>query len=209
MHGAQARGAEFRHACVTGLERRRGRLAGVRLETDLVQTEAACIAMGPWSRQASGWLGIDMPVVPLKGQILRLQMPVACPETRFSDAEGNYMARKADALIYVGTTEERVGCDETTTPEAKRLILRQAARYVSGVATVEVVVQTACLRPLSPDGLPILGAVPGLTGAFIATGHGCAGLLLAPGSAMALAAEITGDEPPGIDLSPFDPGRFN
>ena len=58
-------------------------------------------------------------------------------------------------------------------------ILRQAGRFVSACRGPRVVKQTACLRPLSPDGLPILGAAPGLSGAFIATGHGRAGLLLA------------------------------
>ena len=148
-----------------------------------------------------------MPVTPLKGQILRLRLPPAAAETRFSDTDGNYMARKADGLVYVGTTEESVGFDETPTDAARRQILRQAGRFVSAVSRAEVVKQTACLRPLSPDGLPILGAAPGLSGAYVATGHGRAGLLLAPGSAAALAAQITG-ESPAIDLTPFDPARF-
>ncbi|MCY3784736.1 MAG: FAD-dependent oxidoreductase [Chloroflexi bacterium] len=207
IHAARARGAGVGHGRVTGLSLNGRRVAGVQVSGELIRTDAVVLAMGPWTSEAGAWLGLPVPVTPLKGQILRLRLPIAAPETRFSDTDGNYMARKADGLVYVGTTEESVGFDETPTDTARRQILRQAGRFVSAVSRAEVVKQTACLRPLSPDGLPILGAVPGLSGGYIATGHGRAGLLLAPGSAAALAAQITG-ESPAIELTPFDPARF-
>ena len=207
IQAAEIRGARFQHGRVTGLGLNNRSVAGVELDGRIVPTATVVLAMGPWTSEAGAWIGLPVPVTPLKGQILRLRLPPAQAETRFSDAGGNYMARKADGLVYVGTTEERVGFDETPTVAAKRLILRQAGRFVSAVSRAEVVKQTACLRPLSPDGLPILGAAPGLSGAYIATGHGRAGLLMSPGSAAALAAQITG-ESPAIDLTPFDPARF-
>ena len=207
IHAAQARGARVEHGWVTGLTVNKRTVTGVKLDGETVDTNTVVLAMGPWTRAAAEWIGSRVPVTPLKGQILRLRLPIAAAETRFSDTDGNYMARKADGLVYVGTTEERVGFDETPTAAARRQILRQAGRFVSAVARAEVVKQTACLRPLSPDALPILGAAPGLSGAYIATGHGRAGLLLAPGSAAALAAQITG-ESPAFDLTPFDPARF-
>ncbi len=207
IQAAETRGARVEHARVSGLSLCGRSVAGVRLESEIVRTETVVLAMGPWTSAAAEWIGSRVPVSPLKGQILRLRLPPAAAETRFSDTDGNYMARKADGLVYVGTTEERAGFDETPTAAARRRILRQAGRFVSAVSQAEVVQQTACLRPLSPDGLPILGAAPKLPGAFIATGHGRAGLLLGPGSAAALAAQITG-ESPTIDLTPFDPARF-
>ena len=207
LHAAQTRGARVRHGRVTGLSLSGRSVTGVRLDTELVRTDTAVLALGPWTSEAAEWIGSRVPVIPLKGQILRLRLPPAQAETRFSDSDGNYMTRKADGLVYVGTTEERVGFDETPTAAARRQILRQAGRFVSAVSRAEIVKQTACLRPLSPDGLPILGAAPKLPGAFIATGHGRAGLLLGPGSAAALADQITG-ESPAFDLAPFDPARF-
>jgi len=207
MHAAQVRGARVELARVTGLAVDTRTVTGVKLAGGTVGTNTVVLAMGPWTSQAAEWIGVRVPVTPLKGQILRLRLPPAPSETRFSDTDGNYMARKSDGLVYVGTTEESVGFDETTTDAARRQILRQAGRFVSAVSRAEVAEQTACLRPLSPDGLPILGAAPGLSGAYISTGHGRAGLLLAPGSAAALAAHITG-ESPAIDLTPFDPARF-
>ena len=207
IQAARTCGARVEHGRVTGLSLSRRGVAGVQVDGRIVRTDTVVLAMGPWTSAAGEWIGVRMPVTPLKGQILRLRLPIAAAETRFSDTDGNYMARKADGLVYVGTTEERVGFDETPTVAARRQILRQAGRFVSAVSRAEVVKQTACLRPLSPDGLPILGAAPGVSGAFIATGHGRAGLLLAPGSAAALAGHITGERPP-IDMTPFDPARF-
>ncbi|MCY3913607.1 MAG: FAD-dependent oxidoreductase [Chloroflexi bacterium] len=207
IHAAQVRGARVEHGRVTGLSLDGRTVTGVKLAGGTVDTNTVVLAMGPWTSAAGEWIGVRIPITPLKGQILRLRLPPAAAETRFSDTDGNYMARKADGLVYVGTTEERVGFDETPTDAARRRILRQAGRFVSAVSQAEIVKQTACLRPLSPDGLPILGPAPGLSGAYIATGHGRAGLLLAPGSAAALAALITGKSP-SIDLTPFDPARF-
>ena len=207
IHAAQSRGACVEHGRVTGLCLSKRTVTGVALDGRIVPTATVVLAMGPWTSEIEAWIGSPVPVTPLKGQILRLRLPPLPAETRFSDTDGNYMARKADGLVYVGTTEESVGFDETPTDAARRQILRQAGRFVSAASRAEVVEQTACLRPLSPDGLPILGAAPGLSGAYIATGHGRAGLLLAPGSAAALAAQITG-ESPAIDLTPFDPARF-
>ena len=198
----------FNRRRVTGLTRSGRSVAGVQLDR---QTSCArppsCWPWAPGRARPPHGSGRRVPITPLKGQILRLRLPPAAAETRFSDTDGNYMTRKADGLVYVGTTEERVGFDETPTAKARDRILRQAGRFVSAVLQAAVVKQTACLRPLSPDGLPMLGAAPKLPGAFIATGHGRAGLLLGPGSAAALAAQITG-ESPAIDLTPFNPARF-
>ena len=121
IQAAETRGARVEHARVSGLSLCGRSVAGVRLESDdLVRTETVVLAMGPWTSAAAEWIGSRVPVSPLKGQILRLRLPPAAAETRFSDTDGNYMARKADGLVYVGTTEERAGFDETPTAAARR-----------------------------------------------------------------------------------------
>ena len=62
-------------------------------------------------------------------------------------------------------------------------------------------------RPVSADGLPVLGPVPGTEGVFVATGHGAVGLHLGPLSGR-LAADMAWGVDAGYDLAPFDPGRF-
>ena len=74
-------------------------------------------------------------------------------------------------------------------------------------AGAELVLHTACLRPVTPDWLPILGRAPGWDNAYLATGAGKKGILLAPAMGRAVADLVAGGEPE-LDLSPFAPERF-
>ena len=62
------------------------------------------------------------------------------------------------------------------------------------------------LRPLTPDGLPVIGRLPRTMGVWVASGHSMLGVTLGPASGAALAAAITGESPDV--LRPFDPARF-
>ncbi len=183
-------------------------MSGVRIEGAVVATHAVVLAMGPWTREAAAWAGHQIPVAPLKGQILRLRVPGAASGVRVSDAAGDYAVPKPDGLVYAGTTEERAGFDEQATSSARDEILRKLARFSFTLARGDPVDQTACLRPLSADGLPILGAVPALPGAYVATGHGRSGIPLSSGSGKALAELIAQGRCESLDLTRFDPARF-
>ncbi|CAN5557167.1 hypothetical protein BH23CHL2_BH23CHL2_22090 [soil metagenome] len=63
------------------------------------------------------------------------------------------------------------------------------------------------MRPMTPDGLPVIGRMPGSDNLFVATGHQMLGVTLAPTTATALAGLMLG-ETPSTDLAPFDPIRF-
>ena len=115
---------------------------------------------------------------------------------------------KRSGLVYLGTTMERVGFDSAPTLEARDRILAIGARFSSVLEAAEVIEQTACLRPLSADDLPIMGAVPGVDGAYVATGHGRKGILLSTASGKAMADLIVEGRTDCIDLTPFDPARF-
>lgn len=165
------------------------------------------LAAGPWSSALGQMLNFRVPVSPLKGQILRLAVPGPFCPVGFSDSHGNYLSPRADGQVWIGTTEETVGFASSITVPAREQILRQARSFCSRVDRAEVLVQTACLRPVTPDGLPLIGPVPGLDGAWICGGHGRAGILLGPISARELCARIQGHAG-SLDLAPFIPGRF-
>ena len=82
-----------------------------------------------------------------------------------------------------------------------------AARLMPSFAGAELALHTACLRPVTPDWLPILGRAPGWDNAYLATGAGKKGILLAPAMGGAVAELIEGSRP-SLDLSPFAPERF-
>jgi len=66
----------------------------------------------------------------------------------------------------------------------------------------------ACYRPVTVDGLPLIGRVPGVAGAYIATGHSVWGILNAPATGEAMAELIIEGSARTVDLRPFDPGRL-
>ncbi len=205
---AESMGATVRSGRVTGIVRSGGRVTGVELGDATIEADAVVVAMGPWSIDAGSWLGTAVPVEPLKGQIVRVRPREALEPFGFTYG-GDYVATKEDGIVFLGTTEERAGFDNATTTEARDSILAFATRFSSVLGEAELVEQTACLRPLSADELPMIGRAPGLDGAYLATGHGRQGILMSPPTGQAIADLIVDGATDCIDLDPFDPARFD
>jgi glycine oxidase len=205
---AEKHGASMRVSTVDGLTWHDGRVSGVRLATgEQLACDKVVLAMGPWTGQVERWLDLPVPVSPLKGQILRLEAPGPPLEHVFYRWGGGYIASKPDGLTWTGTTEEEVGFDDLPTPEARESIMSEACQVMPSLSQAKVALQTACLRPVSKDGLPIIGSVPGREGVYLATGAGRKGILLGPGMAMAIADLVTEGHTP-IPIEPFSPDRF-
>ena len=82
------------------------------------------------------------------------------------------------------------------------------ARVSPVLASSRVLASQACFRPVTPDGLPLIGAILGAPGAYIATGHGVWGILNGPATGEAVAELILDGITLKVDLSPFDPARL-
>lgn len=204
---AEKRGAVMRNARVNGLVRTGGAVTGVRLEGGgEIHAGAVVLAAGPWSGEAAAWLGIDLPVSPLKGQILRLKAPGDPLAVSLSWAD-NYATTKPDGLLWAGTTEEHAGFDENPSAAGRDAIMRALVDVLPYLAEAELVQHTACLRPVAPDGLPVIGPAPGCQGAFIATGAGRKGILLGPAMGRTVA-DLVMSRPAPFDISGLSPDRF-
>ena len=204
---AERMGATVHSGKVSGVVQEDGRVTGVRVGDEVVPADVVVIAMGPWSLEASDWLGLRVPVEPLKGQIVKVRPQQPLQTFNFGHA-GNYGVVKSPELVFLGTTEERSGFDVGITTEARDEILAFGVGFASELKGAELIEQTACLRPLSEDGVPIMGAVPGIEGAYLATGHGRQGILQSPPSGLVMAELILNGETKVLDMTPFDPGRF-
>ncbi len=201
--GARAYGAEFRDDAAVGLKRL-AKGATVQTGGGDINADAVVLAMGPWTGEVEGWLGVPVPVSPLKGQILR--MVVEGPPMECSiHYNSNYVGPKADGLVWVGTTEERVGFDNAPTEEARSAILREVGTFFPPVTSGRVVRQTACLRPVAPDGLPVIGQAPGWDGVYLSTGAGRKGIILSPSMGKLTADMVLGR---GDAVEAFLPERF-
>ena len=214
-------GLEFTQALAAGAEKLgatvvSGSAVGFRLGNGKVEAvvtndgEIACgsvlIAAGPWCRTAEQWLDIAIPVDPLKGQIIRVR-----PDGPGLDYEliggGSSMYAKPDGLIWCGATEEEVGFDLSLTDAARDDIMRRATRLMPALSGAEQVLHTACLRPVTPDWLPIVGQAPGWDNVYICAGGQKKGILLGPAMGKGIA-EIMASGSTEISLAGCDPGRF-
>ena len=204
--GAEQRGTRVVRANVTGLSRDGGRVRGVTLDGGEIDCDRVVVATGPWSEAASEWLGVPIRMQPWKGQILRLRLPG--PPIRASVGGGDHFAStKPDGLTWVGPTFEDAGIDETTTTSALDEIMDAVTRNVPSLSEGEVVMHTACVRPLSADRKLVLGEAPGTEGAYVATGGGRLGLMLGPAMAR-LTADLIAKGRTTVPLDEFCPGRF-
>lgn len=204
LEAAEKMGATFRHGQVCGLRYQGNRVTGVQLPREELPCEALVMAMGPWAGDAGPWVGVDLPVKPLKGQLLRLRVDGA-PLTYLS-WPNSYAMSKPDGLVWVGTTEEDAGFDEGSSAEARQDVMERAVEALPYLVDAEIVQQTACLRPVSADGLPILGRVPDKEGVIVATGAGRKGILLSPIMGR-IAADLVTRGTTDYDISALEPGR--
>jgi glycine/D-amino acid oxidase-like deaminating enzyme len=79
--------------------------------------------------------------------------------------------------------------------------------FAPALADADVVAAQACYRPVTRDGLPLIGRVPGIAGAYVATGHSVWGMLNAPATGEAMA-ELIADGGSQLDIAAFDPARL-
>jgi glycine oxidase len=114
---------------------------------------------------------------------------------------------RANGLVFAGATVEDVGFRRRTTKEGLRRIRRMAEELVPQLRAAAEPFTWYGFRPGSPDGLPIIGGVPGLDNAVVATGHYRNGILLGPLTGQLVASLLLTGEPPPA-LAPFSPARF-
>ena len=180
LEGARANGAVLVKGEVTGVGD-----DSVTLRDREIGCDAVVLATGPWAGDASSWLGFDLPVGPLKGQIVHLQQ--MDPPLWKHMVGPVQIASKKDGLLWLAATEEREGFDNRTTREARDILVDRAVRMVPSLANQPVVGQTSCLRPVAPDRLPIIGRVPGRDNVYMAAALEKKGILIGPAIGRAIA----------------------
>ena len=207
LHAAAlSSGASHRPGSVRGLQASHDQVTRVVLDDGEIECGQVVLAMGPWSRQAESWLNTYIPVDPLKGEILRMRLP-GDPLGHDVSGGGASIYAKPDGLAWCGTTEDWRGFDRQPLPETKERILSGVRRILPAIADAELVMHTACLRPVTPDWLPIIGRVPGYGNAWLATGAGKKGILLAPGIGKSIA-DLISKEDTSLPIGNFAPDRF-
>jgi D-amino-acid dehydrogenase len=217
LEAALRRGLRRLDATATSLRLSGDRLLGVDSDAGTVSCGAVAVAGGAWSPTFGEQLGITIPVQPVKGQIVHLQLPDP-GDGGGPDDTGRWPIVSPVLNHYlVAWPGGRVACGGTYEPDALfdnrptvaglAELLHGCLALAPGLAQATVVEVRVGLRPVSPDGSPVLGPVPGCDDVHLVTGHGTEGLLLGPHSAALVARCLLG-EPVPDELRPFGVARF-
>jgi glycine/D-amino acid oxidase-like deaminating enzyme len=194
-----------------------GRVTGVAG----VAADAVVIAAGAWSGSLARSAGLELPVEPRKGQLVRLERR---PEfLRHKVIDGSYMSAveseaaglaistvvetTLDGHVLVGSSRERRGFDVAVEADVSEALLDSAARIAPGIRALKVDSAWAGLRPWLPGGLPAIGRSNAAEGLWVATGHEGAGVAHGPITGRLVAQAICG-EPTDLEMAPFSPDRF-
>ena len=198
----------------------------------VVEAEAIVNATAVYANEVCSLVGIEVPITPLKGQILVTEQLPRIGETNawsalyiasklkkseLSDASGDPMAKKyglgfafsgtRHGSCLIGSTRENAGFDRTTVPEALKLLGNQARHFFPVLGNAHIIRTFAGLRPSTPDGMPFFGEVASLPGFYMAAGHEGDGIALSPVTGRVMAEMICGEKP-AFDLSPLKADRF-
>lgn len=217
--GAELLGTDILYREVTGLVTNGTAISGVRTASGDISCSAVVVAAGTWSRAFTPSLGFPIPVRPLKGERLLLDYPGEPLPVLISSPKRGHMISRMDGFTSVGSTGGRdydrkeifwgEEFDRQPTATARMELLRRAIDVLPDLERAELVQQLAGSRPLSPDGKPIIGPVPGREGIMLATGHTTKGIHLGPITGRIITDYVCrGSTEVVSDMSQFLPDRF-
>jgi D-amino-acid dehydrogenase len=204
-----ARGVEIRPGTrVTGFDRERDRVTNVRLERGRLEADAVVVCAGAWTPAVARLAGARVPIEAGKGYCLDYAPPPIGVAHAIYLHEARVAVTPLDGMVRLAGTMEFAGIDDRIRPERVAAIARAGARALRGWPTDPGAARVGSgLRPMTPDGLPVIGLLRGFHNLAVASGHAMLGLTLAPATAEAVAELLTTGRPPEV-LRPFDPRRF-
>jgi len=204
---AQANVSIVEHATVTGFEKDTEFVRGINVLQDGVAKHldagAVIVSAGAWTGSLLGSVGIDLPIEPVKGQMLLFEMPQHTVNSIVLSA-GRYLIPRRDGLLLAGSTLEYSGFDKTATDEARADLLQSARLLLPALAEVNPIGHWAGLRPGAPQGIPFIGKLPSWRNMYVNAGQFRNGLVLAPASARLLADSLL-NRNPILDPTPYTP----
>ncbi|MEA3082701.1 MAG: D-amino-acid dehydrogenase [Paraburkholderia sp.] len=193
---AEQLGVKFRYNTpIDALAMAGDRIAGVQCGDELVRADSFVVALGSYSTQFLSGL-VKIPVYPLKGYSITAPIvnEASAPVSTVLDETYKIAITRFDDRIRVGGMAEIVGFDKSLR-QARRETLELCVNdlFPGGGDTSKATFWTG-LRPMTPDGTPIVGRTP-VANLFLNTGHGTLGWTMSCGSGQLLADVMSGKQP--------------
>jgi D-amino-acid dehydrogenase len=186
-----------------------GRVVGVDVGGERIAADRVIVTAGAWADRVLRPLGVGLPVLPQRGQIMHLRLegvetedwPVILP------TGNHYIVPFDGGRIVAGATRETgAGFDYRVTVAGQTEVLSEALRIAPGLAAASVIETRVGFRPVGAETRPLLGWVRGVAGLAVGNGLGAAGLTIGPLAGRLLADLVLG-RPGLVDLARFDPMR--
>lgn len=204
-----ARGVEIRsNLTVTGFDYHHGTVRAVQTSDGSIASDAVVLCAGVWTPSLAKLVGARLPIQAGKGYSLDYTSPPRPISNALYLDEARLAVTPFDGTVRIAGLMELTPPDTTLHPERLAAIAGGASRYLRdwsddpGLAS-----GWTGMRPLTPDGLPLIGRVPGFKNLLVAAGHAMLGITLAPGTAEAIAELMSEERVPEV-IKPFAPGRF-
>ncbi len=206
---ARALGVSFRFATsIQGIDREGQRISGVRTDAGIFRADAYVMALGSHSPLMLKPLGIRIPVYPVKGYSITVPNTdaAAAPESTIMDETHKVAVTRLGDRIRVGGTAELAGYSLELRESRRRTLEHVVTDLFPRGGDVSKASFWCGLRPMTPDGTPIIGATP-YGNLYLSTGHGTLGWTMAAGSGRLLADLISG-RPPEISMQGLTMARY-
>ena len=207
---AKALGVKFRFGVdIQGIERSGNRITGVRTAEGVLTADRYVLALGSYSTQMLAPLGIRIPVYPVKGFSITLPITNAAkaPESTIMDETHKVAVTRLGDRIRVGGTAQLSGFDLSLDEGRRRTLEFVVGDLFPKGGDVSQAEFWTGLRPMTPDGTPILGETP-IDNLFLSTGHGTLGWTMAAGTGRVMADLISGKKPE-ISMEGLTVARYN
>ena len=191
---AAAAGVTFRYGItVERLEVAMGRVTAVQTDAGKISGDAFVLAMGSYSPMLARPLGIKLPVYPVKGYSITVPIKDAskAPESTIMDETYKIAITRLGDRIRVGGMAEIAGFDMTLHPKRRATLVHSVEDLFGGAGDQSQATFWCGLRPMTPDGTPIVGRSP-IANLFLNTGHGTLGWTMAAGSGRLMDDLISG-----------------
>lgn len=202
-------GVEFRHGVwIRSLDRRGARIAAAITDTGPISGDAFVLALGSYSPIVARSAGLRLPIYPVKGYSVTVPItnPELAPTMGGADQDGLVGYSTLGKRVRLTSAAEFAGYDTSFRMRDVEPLLRRGRELFGGGLDFNRIRLWSCLRPMTPDGPPVLGRCR-LDNLFLNTGHGHMGWTLACGSGKVVADMIVGSTPE-LDVSGLSYARY-
>ena len=172
-----------------------------------LDADAVVLACGAETGRLTSTLGVPLPLQAGKGYSITVEAPSVSVEQPTYFATDKVGLTPFDGALRIAGTMELSGINRELDRRRIRNLERAVHRFIPGALDGASRTDWVGMRPLTPDGLPVIGRLPGWENVFVASGHQMLGVTLAPATGYGLAHQMLAGGSP-IDLTPFDPARF-